>query len=111
MNESKAIRYLSLAAKAGRIVTGGDEVEKSLRRGRGGLLILASDAGKDAVRRAESLSGDPRVMLERSAYNKSQIAAAVGRGSSVAIALVTDEGLAEAYCRSSATAQKQEEQV
>lgn len=111
MNENKAIRYLSLAAKAGRIVTGGDEVEKSIRRGKGGLLIVASDAGRDTVRRGELLAGGCLVTLERSAFNKSQIAAAVGRGSSVAIALVTDEGLAEAYRTASASAQKQEEQT
>ena len=111
MNETKAIRYLSLAAKAGRIVTGGDEVEKSIRRGKGGLLILASDAGKDTVRRGELLARDRLVTLERSAYTKSQIAAAVGRGSSVALALVTDEGLAEAFKKASASAQKQEEQI
>ena len=111
MNETKAIRYLSLAAKAGRIVTGGDEVEKSIRRGRGGLLILASDAGADAVRRAEQLSRSSLVTPERSNYTKAQIAAAVGRGSSVALALVTDEGLARAYQDAFASAQKQEEQI
>ena len=111
MNEAKAIRYLSLAAKAGRIVTGGDEVEKAIRRGKGGLLILASDAGKDTIRRGELLARDGLAALGRSAYTKSQIAAAVGRGSSVAIALITDEGLAEAYLTASASAQKQEEQI
>ena len=111
MNETKAIRYLSLAAKAGRLVTGGDEVEKSIRRGKGGLLILASDAGRDAIRRGEMLARDPRVTLDRSAYTKSQIAAAVGRGSSVALALVTDGGLAEAFQKASASAQKQEDQL
>ena len=31
MNENKAIRYLSLAAKAGKLVTGGAEAEEDLR--------------------------------------------------------------------------------
>ena len=110
MNENKAIRYLSLAAKAGRIVTGGDEVEKTVRRGKGGLLVLAADAGQNSIRRAEQLTREFPLMLERSAYTKSQIAAAVGRGSSVALALVTDGGLAEAFRTASASAQKQEEQ-
>ena len=109
MNDTKAIRYLSLAAKAGRIVTGGDEVAKSIRRGKGGLLILASDAGQDTVRRGEQLSLNPLVTLSKTAYTKSQIAAAVGRGSSVALALVTDEGLAEAFLRASASSAKEQE--
>ena len=111
MNDTNAIRYLSLAAKAGRIVTGGDEVEKSIRRGKGGLLILASDAGQNTVRRGESFSQDPRISLRKTVYTKSQIAAAVGRGNSVALALITDRGLSEAFLNASVTAQEQEEQV
>ena len=111
MNDKNPIRYLSLAAKAGRIVTGGDEVEKSIRRGKGGLLILASNAGQNTERRAEILAQDCRVTLRKTAYTKSQIAAAVGRGNSVALALVTDEGLSEAFLKASATAQEQEEQI
>ena len=111
MNDSKSIRYLSLAAKAGRLVTGGDEVEKSIRRGKGGLLLLASDAGQNTVRRGVQLSQDPRVSLRKTAYTKSQIAAAVGRGNSVALLLVTDEGLADAFLRASASAQQQEDSI
>ena len=110
MNETKAIRYLSLAAKSGMIVTGGDEVEKAIRHGKNGLLVLASDAGQNTIRRAEHFAQSRFVTLERSAYTKSQIAAAVGRGSSVALALVTDGGLAEAFRTASASAQKQEDQ-
>ena len=109
MNSNNAIRYLSLAAKAGRIVTGGDDVEKSIRRGKGGLLIVASDAGQNAARRAVLLAQGPLVSMRKTAYTKSQIAAAVGRGSSVALALVTDEGLAEAFLRASASALEQED--
>ena len=109
MNKENAIRYLSLAAKAGRIVTGGEEVEKSIRRGKGGLLLLASDAGQDTVRRAQRLAQEPLVTMRKTAYTKSQIAAAVGRGSSVAMAFVTDKGLAEAYVRASASALEQED--
>lgn len=110
MSGNEPIRYLSLAAKAGRLVTGGDEVEKSIRRGKGGLLILACDAGQNTVHRGEQLAQDRRVTLRKTNYTKSQIAAAVGRGSSVALALVTDGGLSEAFQRASA-AQEQEEQI
>ena len=111
MNGPGPIRYLSLAAKAGKLITGGDEVEKSIRRGRGGLLILASDAAGNAVKRGEAMAGAPGVSLKTIPYTKSQIAAAVGRGSSVALALVTDEGLAAAFLAAAAKALEQEEQI
>ena len=111
MNDTKAIRYLSLASKAGRIVTGSDEVEKMIRRGKGVLLLLASDAGQNTVRRGELLSRESGVTMKTASYTKSQIAAAVGRGNSVAVVLVTDKGLAEAFLRASASAQEQEEPI
>ncbi len=111
MRVGNALRYLSLAAKAGRMITGGDEVEKQLRRGKKGRLLLASDAGNDVRRRAEHLAGDASVSLMIIPYTKSELAAAVGCGSSVALALVTDEGLAEAFASAAAIASEQEEHV
>ena len=102
MTDTKAIRYLSLAAKAGKLVTGGDEVEKTIRRGKGGLLILACDAAPNAVHRAELLAKNSVVSLSQIPYTKSQLAVAVGRGSSIALALVTDEGLAAAFLAAAA---------
>ena len=98
MRQADAIRYLSLAAKAGRLVTGGDEIEKAIRRGRGGLLVVASDAGASAVRRAGNLAaGRGNVTIFESSYTKSALASAVGRGSAAALVLVTDGGLASAF--------------
>lgn len=112
MSEKKAIRYLSLAAKAGKLITGGDDCEKAIRKQRqGGLLILASDAGKDAVRRAEIMAGSARVTIFKTVYTKSELASAVGRGSSAALALVTDEGLAAAFTAAAANGMEQEEQI
>lgn len=102
MTDRRAIRYLSLAAKAGKLVTGGDECEKTLRRGRGGLLILAADAAANAERRAASMADGIHVRLMRAPYTKSELAAAVGRARPVAIALVTDEGLASAFADATA---------
>lgn len=109
---SGAIRYLSLAAKAGKLVTGGDEVEKQLRRGKAkGLLLLASDAGADAERRARKLATTYGIELTKTLYAKYELAAAAGRGSSVAIALVTDGGLAAAFTAAAATGLEQEESI
>ena len=110
MTDTGAIRYLSLAAKAGKLVTGGDEVEKRLRRGRGGTLLLSADAAPNAIRRAEALASRYRVSLIKIPYTKLELAAAVGRGSSVALALVTDEGLAAAFA-AAANGMEQEELI
>ena len=107
MSANKAIRYLSLAAKAGKIVSGMDDCEQTVRRGRGSLLVLAADAGRNTCRQAENLAGVCRVKLLKSNYTKSELSAAIGRGSAVSLALVTDEGLAGAF--SSAHAMEQEE--
>ena len=110
MSERRAIRYLSLAAKAGKLVTGGDDVEKAIRKQKqGGLLVLASDAAPNAVRRAEALAVSDRVTVCRTTYTKSELASAVGRGSSVALALVTDEGLAAAFTAAAAVNGKEQE--
>ena len=111
MSEKRAIRYLSLAAKAGALVTGGDEIEKSIRRGKRGLLITAADAGTTALRRAERLSHQEGLSLMNSSYTKSELAAAVGRGSSAAFALVTDRGLASAFLEAAGNGSEQEEKV
>ena len=110
MTEKKAIRYLSLAAKAGRLVTGAEECEKALKRKKGKLIVLAADAAPNTCKRADTLSSESGVSLTRTEYSKSELAAAVGRGSSVAIALVTDEGLAKAFL-AEAIPQRQEERI
>lgn len=108
MSKEKAIRYLSLAAKAGGIVIGADECEKAIRRGKGGLLLLASDAAGNAVRRAQVLSAQPRVELMATVYTKAELAAALGRGTAVAVALVTNNELARAFITAS---KEQEERI
>ena len=110
MTEKKAIRYLSLAAKAGRLVTGADECEKALKRKKGNLIVLAADAAANTRKHADNLSRDSGVSLTQTEYTKSELAAAVGRGSSVALALVTDEGLAKAFL-AEAIPQRQEERI
>lgn len=106
MNERKAIRYLSLAAKAGKLVSGADDCEQTVKKGKRGLLILACDAGSSTARRAGTLASD-RVRLFPCRYTKSELSAAIGRASPVSLALVTDEGLAGAFAAAHATEQEE----
>ena len=105
------IRYLSLAAKAGKLIIGADECEQAVRRGRSGLLILAADAGISAERCAGALSETGQVQLIKTVYKKTDLAASVGRGSPVALALVTDKGLASAFIDAAANGMEQEERI
>ena len=107
MSEKKAIRYLSLAVKAGKLTSGFDDCEKAIRKGKRGLLILAADAGQNTIRRAETLSKTDRMRLFPCEYNKSELSSAIGRGSPVSLILVSDEGLAEAFAAAYATEQEE----
>ena len=110
MSDRKAIRYISLAAKAGRLIIGFNDCEKAVRKQRKiGMMILAADAGGNTIHRAERLAEAPGVKLMVTEYSKSELAAAVGRGGSVALALVADEGLAAAFAAASANGMEQEE--
>ena len=112
MTEKKAIRYISLAAKAGKLITGAEDCEDAVRRRhKNGVLLLASDAGGDASRRGTRLAENHHLHLMRIDYTKTELASAVGRRSPVALALVTDEGLAAAFAAAAANRTEQEERI
>jgi len=93
----KALGYLALAAKAGKLRVGELDIKTSVQRGKGSLLVLARDAGQNTAHRAQKLSEDLPAPLIKTAYTKSEIAAAIGRGNPVALVLMRDEGLAKAF--------------
>ena len=105
----KAIRYLSLAAKAGKLVIGEEDQLKAARKGKGALLLLASDAAPSAIKRASELSAIRDTKVITTVYTKSEIARAVGRGSSVALLMLIDEGLSAAFTAAAAIGTEQEE--
>ena len=104
----KALGYLSLAAKAGKLVTGADNCIESLRRGRAKLLILASDASPNAVKRAEGMLFGRDIPLCRVRYPKEELARAGGRNGPVALAAIEDDGLAKAFAGTVESANQQE---
>lgn len=107
----KAIRYLSLAAKAGKLVVGADDCEKIVKKGKAAQIILAKDAAPNAVKRAKELSVFRNTAIINTAYTKAELAQAVGRGSSVALIVLTDDGLAAAFQKAAAIALEQEEHI
>jgi len=107
----KAIRYLSLAAKAGKLIIGADDCEKIIKKGKAVRILLAADAAPSAVKRARDLSTIKNTAVIVTAYTKTELAQAVGRGTSVALAVLTDEGLAAAFQKAAAIALEQEEHI
>ena len=94
----KALNYLSLARKAGRLELGEEPVGAAARAGHARLVLVATDAGDHTWRRAKSFvagTGQECVRLE---YSKDEMGAAVGR-QSLAIAAITDPAMALAFLK------------
>ncbi len=109
MPMDKALGYLGLAARAGRLAIGAEDCGKVLRGRKGRLLAAASDAGSAALGHVTALAqGRCPVLL--TAYTKNEIARAVGRAVPVAMVLITDEGLARAFAASAQLDRGEEEE-
>lgn len=106
----KALGYLSLSAKAGKLVCGADNCVEALKRGKARLLILAADASPNACRRADGMLFGRKVPLFRGGYIKYELAAAAGANGPVAMAAMCDEGLAAAFARSAQLNKQHEEE-
>ena len=107
----KALRYLGLAVKGSRLIIGAEDCAKALRGRTRGLLIVASDAGANTLRQANTMAAGKCRLIE-TGYTKQELAQAVGRHGSVALALITDEGLAKAFVAAAQPERgEQEEQI
>jgi len=83
---------LGLAAKKGSIVSGGDACERALKKGAGGLLIIAGDAAGNTRDRFAGLSrGGKADLLVFGA--RGELGRRIGKGDR-SVVLVTDKGLA-----------------
>ncbi len=92
----KALRYLGLAVKGGRLAVGTEDCAKALKGRTRGLLIAASDAGANTLRQAGTMAAGKCRLIE-TGYAKQELAQAAGRHGPVALVLITDEGLAKAF--------------
>ncbi len=92
----KALNYLSLARKAGRIELGEEPVGAAARARRARLLVVASDAGDHTWRRAKSFVSGTDQQCIRVPFTKDELGQAIGR-TSLALAALTDPALALAF--------------
>lgn len=105
----KSMGYLSLAAKAGRLSVGADNCINALKRKKAKLIVLASDASPNAVKRAEGMLFGREIPLIRTVRTKDELAQACGKHGPVAIAAILDDGLAEAFSKTAQIVEQQEE--
>ena len=94
----KALNYLSLARKAGRIELGEEPVGSAARANKARLVVVAEDASDHTWRRAKSFVAGTEQQCIRVAYSKDELGQATGR-TSLAIAAFTDPALALAFLK------------
>ena len=95
----KALNYLALARKAGRIELGEEPVGSAARAQQARLVVVAQDASDHTWRRAKSFVSDTGQNCVKIPFSKEEMGMAVGR-TSLAIAAFTDPALALAFLRS-----------
>ena len=93
MPMDKALSYVALARKAGRIELGEEPVGNAAQAGKAKLILVASDASDHTWRKAKSLVAGTDQQLVRLPYTKDEMGFAIGR-TSLAIAAITDAGMA-----------------
>ena len=95
---SKALNYLALARKAGRIELGEEPVGAAARAQHARLVIVAEDATDHTWRRAMSFVSGTEQICIKVPFSKDLMGQAVGR-SSLALAAFTDPALALAFLK------------
>lgn len=92
------LTMVGLALRAGRLAVGEEPVGAACRARDCRLLLLASDAADNTVRRAERFAQAGQCLAVTLPCSREELGAAVGRGF-CAMAAVTDTGLAGAIAQ------------
>ena len=95
MDSHNILSLLGLALRGGRLVMGEEPVEAVARARDARVLLLASDAADNTRRRVEHFAEAGACLWLRVPFTKAELGRQFGR-TSVAVAAVTDVGLASA---------------
>ena len=87
------LRQLGLAKRASRAELGEDGVSGAAAAGKARLVLLASDAADNSVRRAHNFTEGSHAVVLSVPFTKEELGAACGRGSCAMLA-ITESGLA-----------------
>ena len=94
----KALNYIALARKAGRVELGEEPAGAAARAQRARLIVVASDASDHTWRRAQSFVAGTDQQCVKVPYTKDQLGQAIGR-TSLALAAFTEPALALAFLK------------
>ena len=94
----KALSYMALARKAGRIELGEEPAGAAAQSCKASLLVVAGDASDHTWRRAQSFASGFGQSCIRVAFTKDQLGQAIGR-EALALAAFTDPALALAFVK------------
>ena len=94
----KALNYLALARKAGRIELGEEPVGGAARAQKARLVVVAKDASDHTWRRAKSFVAGTNQQCIKVPFSKDEMGMALGR-TSLAIAALTDPAMALAFVK------------
>ena len=94
----KALNYMSLARRGGRIELGEEPCGGAARAGHARLIIVAADASPHTWRRAKSYAAGTDQQCVRVPFSKDELGEATGR-TSLAMAAFTDPALALAFVK------------
>ena len=94
----KALNYLALARKAGRVELGEEPAGAAARSQRARLMIVAQDAGDHTWDKAVSLVSGTEQLCIKVPFTKDQLGQTIGR-KCLAIAAFTDPALALAFVK------------
>ena len=94
----KALNYVALARKAGRVELGEEPVGAAARAHHARLVIVASDASNHTWRRAKSFVAGTDQQCIRLPFTKDELGQSIGR-QELAIAAFTDPALALAFVK------------
>ena len=94
----KALNYMALARKAGRIELGEEPAGAAARAQHARLIVVASDASDHTWRRANSFVAGTDQQCIKVPFTKDQLGLAIGR-TSLALAAFTDPAMALAFVK------------
>lgn len=92
------LRLLGLALRAGKAALGEEGVGEAAAAGKARLVLLASDAAENSVRRAHRFTEGGHAVVLQVPFTKAELGSAFGRGS-CAMAAITESGLALAAAK------------
>ena len=94
----KALNFLALARKAGRVELGEEPAGAAARAQKARLIIVASDATDHTLRRAKSFVAGTEQICLKVPYTKDELGMAIGR-TALALAAFTDPALALGFLK------------